>query len=178
MQGSIVVRKLTPEDAELVLAARLEQVELEATAFAESPAEVRARTPAVVAERLAAPQEEAFVLGAFADGRLAGTAGYFRRPEAKTRHKGRIWGVFVAPAFRGHGLGRALLRALVDEARTIDGLEQLDLSVAVTQRAARRLYESLGFSIYGRELRSLKVGDGYVDEDLMALHLHGDSTSI
>ena len=118
------------------------------------------------------------MLGAFADGRLAGTAGYFRRHEAKTRHKGRIWGVFVAPAFRRHGLGRNLLRALIDEARTIDGLDQLDLSVATTQSAARRLYESLGFSIDGRELRSLKVGEAYVDEDLMALPRHGHSTSI
>jgi ribosomal protein S18 acetylase RimI-like enzyme len=86
--------------------------------------------------------------------------------------------VFVAPAFRRHRLGRAWLRALIDEARTIDGFDQLDLSVAATQSAARRLYESLGFSIYGRELRSLKVGNDYVDEDLMALHLHGHSRSI
>jgi RimJ/RimL family protein N-acetyltransferase len=169
--GSIIVRILTPADAERFLEARIAQIELELNAFAESPGEVRAKTPAMIADRLSAPRDEAFVLGAFAEDQLVGTAGYFRRAEAKTRHKGHVWGVFVAPAFRGNGLGRELMQALLAEARRVDGLEQLDLSVAVTQPAARRLYESLGFSVYGREPRALKVGDGYVDEDLMLLRL-------
>ena len=51
-----------------------------------------------------------------------------------------------------------LVRARIAEASTIAGLEQLDLAVAVTQPAAHRLYQSLGFSTYGCEPRALKIG--------------------
>jgi len=29
----------------------------------------------------------------------------------------------------------------------------------------------MGFEVYGREVRALKIGDEYVDEDLMVWHL-------
>ncbi len=35
---------------------------------------------------------------------------------------------------------------------------------------AKGLYESLGFEVYGRERRALKIGDEYVDEELMVLY--------
>jgi ribosomal protein S18 acetylase RimI-like enzyme len=171
MLGAIVIRLLTPGDADAYLRVRLLQVELEPNAFAESPIEVRGKTTAAIAERLAAPRDVSFIVGAFADGEIVATAGYFRRVEIKMRHKGRVWGVFVAPALRRQGLGRAIMNTLIAEARTIEGLEQLDLTVAETQTAAKRLYESLGLAVYGRETRSLKVGDVYVDEDLMHIQL-------
>jgi hypothetical protein len=41
--------------------------------------------------------------------------------------------------------------------------------------AARALYRSLGFVVFGTEPRSLKVGQTYVDEDHMMLRLHNDA---
>jgi ribosomal protein S18 acetylase RimI-like enzyme len=52
------------------------------------------------------------------------------------------------------------------------------LQVAVTQAAARRLYESLGFSVYGREPRALKIGDLYIDEDLLVLRIPSPESRI
>ena len=75
-----------------------------------------------------------------------------------------------APA-RGRKAGRALVEALVQRARTVEGLEQLVLSVAMTQQAARALYLALGFEPYGYERRALKLGDQYVDEEHMVLWL-------
>jgi ribosomal protein S18 acetylase RimI-like enzyme len=43
------------------------------------------------------------------------------------------------------------------------------LAVAVGQDSAKQLYESLGFEVYGREPRAIKLGDRYVDEELMVL---------
>jgi hypothetical protein len=43
--------------------------------------------------------------------------------------------------------------------------------VATDQLAARRLYASLGFESYGRDIHALKLGDAYVDEELMLLRL-------
>jgi hypothetical protein len=41
----------------------------------------------------------------------------------------------------------------------------------VSQHVARQLYETVGFVVYGREPRALKVGDQYYDEDFMVLDL-------
>ncbi len=53
--------------------------------------------------------------------------------------------LYVAPARRGHGLGRALMNAAIELARA-EGAEYMDLGTAETDVAARALYESLGFS--------------------------------
>jgi len=57
------------------------------------------------------------------------------------------------------------------EVRRGSGLKEVGLSVAVTQKAALRLYASLGFKGYGRERRALRVGRRCIDEELMALRL-------
>jgi len=53
--------------------------------------------------------------------------------------------LYVAPARRGHGLGRALMNAAIELARA-EGADYMDLGTAETDVAARALYESLGFS--------------------------------
>jgi ribosomal protein S18 acetylase RimI-like enzyme len=52
-------------------------------------------------------------------------------------------------------------------ARTLAGLEQIILTVGDNQAAAKKLYGSLGFTVFGREPAALKIGDVVVDEDLM-----------
>jgi ribosomal protein S18 acetylase RimI-like enzyme len=112
-----------------------------------------------------------FNLGAFEDGYLAGTATFIRETGLKERHKGRIYGVYVSPAERGKGIGRALLADLLETARQDSPLEQILLAVATSQTAAKRLYRDLGFEPYGTEPNALKVGSGYVDEDHMILRI-------
>ncbi|HEY7358830.1 MAG TPA: GNAT family N-acetyltransferase, partial [Ktedonobacterales bacterium] len=68
--------------------------------------------------------------------------------------------------------GKALVAEAIAQARTIPGLEQLLLAVVTTNTAARRLYQSLGFEVYGTEPRAMKQGDQYWDEELMILRLH------
>ena len=53
--------------------------------------------------------------------------------------------LYVAPAKRGKGLGRALLSAAIDVARG-EGADYMDLGTGEDDTAARSLYESLGFS--------------------------------
>ena len=96
---------------------------------------------------------------------MMGQAGFFPLEGRKERHKGRVWGVYVTPAARGQGVGKAMLIRILARARGYPGLEQVSLSVAVTQETARKLYDALGFQVYGYERRSLKVGDTYVDEE-------------
>ena len=56
-------------------------------------------------------------------------------------------------------------------AREMDGLEQVNLCVVSNNERAKKLYQSVGFEIYGTERNALKYNDRYFDEDLMALHL-------
>jgi GNAT superfamily N-acetyltransferase len=52
--------------------------------------------------------------------------------------------LYVVPDRRGHGLGRRLMLAALDFARS-RGADRMDLGTSETDVAARALYESLGF---------------------------------
>jgi len=54
--------------------------------------------------------------------------------------------------------------------RLLPGIEQVALAVSSQNAGARGLYESLGFEMYGCEKRASKIGDAYVDEELMVLY--------
>jgi ribosomal protein S18 acetylase RimI-like enzyme len=53
--------------------------------------------------------------------------------------------LYVTPARRGQGLGRELMEAVLREARS-RGADTMDIGVDEPDTAARRLYESLGFT--------------------------------
>jgi ribosomal protein S18 acetylase RimI-like enzyme len=53
--------------------------------------------------------------------------------------------LYVVPARRGRGIGRALLEATIEYARAA-GATNLDLNTGETDTAARALYESMGFT--------------------------------
>lgn len=53
--------------------------------------------------------------------------------------------LYVVPTRRGHGLGRALMNEAIHEARH-RGADMMDIGVDEPDTAARRLYESLGFT--------------------------------
>jgi RimJ/RimL family protein N-acetyltransferase len=109
------------------------------------------------------------VLGAFAEGVLIGTMGLLRNSRAKTKHKAVVWGVYVAPAWRGKRVGRAMLVELITLARSQPGLDQITLTVNVQDQAAKRLYAAVGFEVYGHERHALKLEHGYIDQDHMLL---------
>jgi ribosomal protein S18 acetylase RimI-like enzyme len=101
--------------------------------------------PARLAERiktlLAGGDTEVLLAGAGPDG------------VAVLRFRPAIWAealecylaeLYVAPAQRGRGLGRALMEAAIELARE-RGSAWMDLGTSETDTAARSLYESLGF---------------------------------
>jgi ribosomal protein S18 acetylase RimI-like enzyme len=163
------IRLLTPDDAPEWWRLRHESLTCDPEAFSSSADDPQSLKMEDVRNRLRADSSEFFIVGAFDDGRLSGMAGFVREAGAKSRHKGRIWGVYVGTAKRGHGLGRKLLEAVLARSSDLEGIEQIMISVTATQTAAIALYRSLGFESFGREPRALKIGPRYIDEEYLSL---------
>ena len=68
-----------------------------------------------------------------------------------------------------------MLHEILKRASAIDDVEQVLLSVAVTQESAAQLYRSVGFEPFGCEPRALKVGERWIDEQYFVLHFRGGS---
>ena len=72
-----------------------------------------------------------------------------------------ITNLAVAPPFRGRGVARAMLRYLMDRG-VKEGVSWWVLEVRESNRAARSLYEGLGFRIIGHRRRYYQDGEDAV----------------
>lgn len=108
--------------------------------------------------------DENFVIGAFTeDGRMVGMAGFKREDRIKSRHKGFVWGMYVLPEARRHGLASKMLQEILGRARQLVGLRQVTLGVVTTCAPAHRLYLAHGFEENGLERACLRQGDEFHD---------------
>ena len=84
------------------------------------------------------------------DGVIAGSAQLSRAPRNNEAQAfaGTLTSAFVAPWARRRGIGRGIVLEIESLAREI-GLAVLNLDLRDTQRAAIRLYESLGYIRWG-----------------------------
>jgi ribosomal protein S18 acetylase RimI-like enzyme len=172
----VEIRFLTSHDANEWWRVRLQALQGDPEAFSSSVEEHQSLTLEDVRRRLGSEAGDSFVAGAFDGDRLVGMAGFFRERGPKVQHKGRIWGVYLAPEYRGKGLGRKLLQVVIERGIAIPGIEQVLISVASTQTAAAHLYRSLGFQRFGVEPRALKIGNRLIDEEYMALAVGREET--
>lgn len=169
-----VVRRLVPSDAAVYRALMLEAYERHPDAFTSSVAERSAQPMSWWEARLGDDANaNEMVFGAFREGRLAGAAGLSFETREKARHKCTLFGMYVPQEFRGGGIGRELVNAVLAVARSRPGVKVIQLTVTDGNRAARSLYERCGFASFGVEPFAVAVGTGFVSKVHMWCDLAG-----
>ena len=109
------------------------------------------------------------MFGAFDDRRLIGITGFNRMARQRASHRGEIVQVYVESSYRGQNIGEKLIRRVLEHAFTLEGIEQVQLSVIASNKTAIKLYEKLGFKTFGIQPKYFKVGDSYMDQQFMQL---------
>ena len=159
------VTRLDPTHAETYRALMLEAYALHPDAFTASVDE-RSILPISWWEERLAPDTSAneVVFGAFMEGELAGVAGLSFDTRLKTRHKSRLFGVYVTAGFRSQGIGRKLIDEALRYAKSHPDITITQLTVTAGNTSALKLYESSGFMQFGTEPFAVRVGAGYVSK--------------
>lgn len=165
------VRALTVEDAEPFLVLRQRSLNDEPWSFGASPEDDRFQTIADACAAISAdPAEGRSYCVAAPGGELAATAYLAFNARVKFRHRATIFGVYTAPEHRRKGLARALIQALLAEARDL-GVSVVGLSASDRAHAAVALYASLGFITWGTEPDAMRIGDASAAEIYMQITL-------
>ncbi|MCK7623623.1 GNAT family N-acetyltransferase [Streptomyces sp. RS10V-4] len=123
--------------------------------------------------RLAALAEgdERLVAGRDAGGRVVATAFLARNRHRLYTHWLWVYTVMVHPSLQGRGVGRALMAAVADAARTTGGAIGLRLTCR-GGTGLSRFYASCGYREIGRAPRAIRLADDdYRDDVTMWLDL-------
>lgn len=161
------IRQLQETDTETYRRLRLEALCDSPESFGSSYEEEREYPLQLFKDRL----KNSCTLGAFLDAELVGMVTLMQETRNKTSHKANIYAMYVTPSQRGQGLGKKLMLEAIKQARTIKEIEQIHLTVVSSNEAARQLYLSLGFVIYGKEKHALKIDNVYFEEEHMYIFL-------
>ncbi|WP_299293618.1 GNAT family N-acetyltransferase [uncultured Tateyamaria sp.] len=156
------IRAATERDVDAWRALRMDGIIRHPQAFIVSAEEAAA----VPVEEDAARLRSGGRFMAFMDDTAVGLIGLNRNTMPRSRHRGEIGPLYVAPQARGQGVADALLTAAMEAGRAI-GVWQIELSVYVKNRRAIALYERHGFALTGKIPNALLGAEGFEDDLLM-----------
>lgn len=166
------IRLLNITDAEKYWSLRLEALQENPDSFAQSYEEAKDRKNPIEGVAKNISNDDNFTFGAFQDDELVGVITLLQNSAAKLRHRSNILGMYVTPQMRGKGVGGSLLINAIQKAKSVETIEKINLTVAVSNFSAKKLYGKLGFKSFGTEKKALKIGNEYYDEEFMTLFLN------
>ena len=163
MSAGISIKRIEATDSGVYRALMLRGYSEHDTAFT-STFEERAGKPVEWwARRLQDPTT--VTLGAYDVGdALIGTVRLEAYQRVRERHKVQLTAMYVMKDFAGKGVGRRLLDEALSEARKMNGIEIMNLTVTADNLPAVRLYSKTGFQSFGRETRAVKAAHMYLDK--------------
>jgi ribosomal protein S18 acetylase RimI-like enzyme len=107
------------------------------------------------------------VLFALDRDKLVGMIVYIHEKGIKTRHVANIYGVYLDEEFRGQGVGRKLMDAVITQIRKNPDVVKIKIAVNPVQKAALKLYKNFGFYIVGQSKKALSIEGKFYDELIM-----------
>lgn len=170
--NQLLIREARPEDAGQLLA-RLQQL----------IAEPDINIPLAPGEFNVTLEEERQILADYATaansiflvaeagGEIIGDLSCKGGARQATRHAA-VLGISVSQAWRGQGVGNALMNRAVTWAKQTGIVSRLELYVYVRNQAAIALYRKFGFEVEGQRRRVIYQNGEYLDDLIMALLLH------
>lgn len=164
------IRVLGTEDADAYVVMRREALLQDPYAFGSSPEDDLSSSLEFVQESLSPRNRTVFAVGAIGD-ELMGSAALLKSTKTKFSHKAQVIAVYVRPAYRGFGIGKALIEAIVQLASEMNELEVLNICVSEKSPEALGLYKRIGFVEWGREPNSMRHGDERVTDIHMSMFL-------
>ena len=160
----ITIRPILPSEARLYRTLRLQALLDSPDAYASTHAAEAAREEASWAARLAAAAGSGNDRAWFAFSGAEPCGLLWCKLSAAQPGVAHIYQMWVAPAFRGLGAGRALLANAVEWAASA-GAQQVRLGVTAQDSTAMRLYVNSGFRPVGAA-EPLREGSGLVSQPM------------
>lgn len=145
------IRRIQPADAMAVKQLRLQALAQAPLAFAMSVTQAADWSDDQWAQLASRNSEgvQTIVIAHVAD-ELVGMVGCHIDASPKMAHCGMVWGMYVKPAHRNHGIARQLLQSVIVHGGT-HHLQMLKLSVTTSQTSALHGYIRAGFVQYAHE---------------------------
>ena len=166
---TIIIRNLEPKDASDFKNLRIYAMQESPRTFSSSVPDEEQRSLESIKTMFSS--HPSFGLGVFDTHTLIGLARCECTQRIKTKHKADIYGVYIHPEYRGKGLARRLLEQLITQAKAVNGLETLLLSVSEHNAPALALYQSLGFLEWGKEPDAMRHAGESITEVYMRLEI-------
>ncbi|MHB1394499.1 MAG: GNAT family N-acetyltransferase [Clostridia bacterium] len=101
---------------------------------------------------------------------LVGMLDFSAPPNERTRHCGEF-GMLVRKEYWGKGIGKSLVRELIEWAKQTNIIAKINLKVREDNIRAIKLYENFGFKVEGLVTKAFKVNGKFYSTRLMGQEL-------
>jgi len=164
----MIIERLNETHAILYRTLRLQSLKENPEAFGSSFEEESKMELEFFKKRLSDPDNVTF--GVFNNHNLIGILTLRTSQRIKTKHNGHLVAMYVDKDHRRKGIGKLLIKKVISYAKN-HGIMNLFLTVTSSNKEAIKLYEHMGFEIYGIEKREIYHNHQYLDSYLMAYYL-------
>ncbi len=167
--GRIVIMSLSPEEWQKYKNIRLEALQKEPTAFANTYDDEIKYEDKKWIEILEKSKNRDTEIALFAkDGdQIIGFIGAFWVTKEKLKHVAHIYGTYVDSAYRGQGVGKMLMEAVINKLKSLSHIKKIKIEVNSQNTPAFNLYQKVGFKVIGKAEKELKVNGVFYDEIIM-----------
>ncbi len=165
----IIYRLLNSTDRERYRRVRLECLANYPDYFGDSYEEEINGDPSKFEKTFLLGDDHSFLYGAFSQGTLIGISGFIHQKRIKAGHRGDLVQVYVDPSFSGRGIGSRLIGLTIAKAFDNVLIDQVLLSVVLSNDRATRLYKKFGFVLCGVIKNYFRTADHSWTQVFMAL---------